>query len=538
MVPASPSTDPRREECYASGYWRDEDLWTTVLRRALANKDKTAVIHDDRSVSFGELVRDAERFGRGLAARGVRAGDIVIVHGRNSVETMIALLGCAWRGSIMAGVPPMFSERQLHAVACSSAARAVICLGDSREIACAVQGAQISGTVDLVVAPDEFAGGAGITPWTELFGQDESAGRQPVDPEALALLAYSSGTTGAPKGVMHSSNTVRYAIEQRAALHRVDHEDVCIVVSQFGFVGNIVFGLLTGPVIGATTVLMRAWKPDVALERMARHRVSYGLFMPTHVHDLLASPRLDEAPLEGFRRAAMGGLSRDRRIEVMRRLGASPLPGYGMSECLGAATCTPDDAEDRILGCEGRPYPGTVIRIVDEDDRDLPAEETGRVLITGPSRCLGYYNAPELTRAALTDDGYFRTGDLGCLDADGYFSFAGREKEIIRRGGVTIVPGEVEAALQEHPRIARAAIVAMPDARLGERAWACLITTDGEPLDLDELTGFLQSRGVARYLWPEGVALFDEFPLTPSLKVKKPALAEMLAERSSGGSPA
>lgn len=534
MVAVNMTADPRKHECYAKGYWRNEDLWTTFLHRAHEHESRRALIHDDRSISFGELLRDAERLGRGLAARGVQAGDVVIVHGRNSIETVTALLGCAWRGSIMAGVPPMFSELQLQAVARSAAARAVICLGDPKEIDRAMAGARISETVGLIVAPDEFADRADITPWSDLFSAGATVDRAPVDPDALALLAYSSGTTGAPKGVMHSSNTVRYAIEQRAALHGVGHADVCIVVSQFGFVGNIAFGLLTGPVIGATTVLMRSWDANVALERMAAHRVSYGLFMPTHVHDLLASPRLEETDLGCFQRAAMGGLSRDRRLEVMRRLGARPLPGYGMSECLGNATCTPGDAEDKILGCEGRPYPGTVIRIVDEDDRDLPVGEIGRVLITGPSRCFGYYNAPELTRAALTGDGYFRTGDIGRLDADGYFTFAGREKEIIRRGGVTIVPGEVEAALQNHPRIARAAIVAMPDPRLGERACACLITTDGKPLDLEELSGFLQSRGIARYLWPERVELFDEFPLTPSLKVKKPALVAMLTGKSEG----
>jgi non-ribosomal peptide synthetase component E (peptide arylation enzyme) len=131
----------------------------------------------------------------------------------------------------------------------------------------------------------------------------------------------------------------------------------------------------------------------------------------------------------------------------------------------------------------------------------------------------------------MTADGYFRTGDLGRLDAEGCFYFAGREKEIIRRGGVTIVPGEVEAALLEHPRIDRVAIIALPDPRMGERACACVITADGRPIELDELTAFLAKQSIARYMWPERVELFDEFPFTPSLKVRKQGLVELVVAR-------
>jgi len=532
MQQDDPQYEARRARYYAEGWWRDEDLWTVVARHGRERPTQLAFAVEERQCRFDELLREAERFGRGLAARGVRPGEVVIIHGRNSIETVIALLGCAWAGAVMAGVPPMFTAAQLTSVAGNAAARAVICLGDPRELAEALQGARAAASVTLVVAPDAVAV-EGVAAWSAVLAAGDTwpGARATVGADELALLAYSSGTTGAPKGVMHSANTVRYAIEQRAALHEVTAADVCIVVGQFGFVGNVVFGLLAGALIGATSVLLRHWSAERALALMARHGVTYGLFLPTHVHDLLDAPQLAGTDLTNFRHAAMGGLSAERRLEVRRRLCPNPLPGYGMSECMGNSTCAAGDPGDKLLNRDGRPYPGTEIRIVDGQGAPLPPGQTGEVQVRGPSRCFGYYRAPDITRAAMTADGFFRTGDLGGLDADGYFSFAGREKEIIRRGGVTIVPGEVEAVLLEHPRIDRVAIVALPDPRMGERACACVITADGAPMALEELTDFLAKRAVARYLWPERVELFTEFPFTPSLKVRKQGLVELVLAR-------
>lgn len=527
-----PQYEARRARYYAEGWWRHEDLWTAISRHGRERPAQLAFITGERQCRFDELLRDAECFGRGLAACGVQPGEVVVVHGRNSIETVVALLGSAWAGAVMAGVPPMFTAAQVASAAASAAARAVICLGDPRELAEAVQGARAAASVTLVVAPDAVAA-EGVEPWSAVLAAGDvwRGARAMVGADELALLAYSSGTTGAPKGVMHSANTVRYAIEQRAALQEVTAADVCIVVGQFGFVGNVVFGLLAGALIGATSVLLRHWSAERALASMARHGVTYGLFLPTHVHDLLDAPQLAGTDLRKFRHAAMGGLSAERRLEVRRRLCPGPLPGYGMSECMGHSTCSASDPEVKLLNRDGRPYPGTEIRIVDGQGAPLPPGQTGEVQVRGPSRCFGYYRAAELTRAAMTADGFFRTGDLGSLDADGYFSFAGREKEIIRRGGVTIVPGEVEAVLLEHPRVDRVAIVALPDPRMGERACACVITADGAPVALGELTDFLAQRAVARYLWPERVELFTEFPFTPSLKVRKQGLVEQVLAR-------
>ena len=203
--------------------------------------------------------------------------------------------------------------------------------------------------------------------------------------------------------------------------------------------------------------------------------------------------------------------------------GVPPLGDYGLSEVPGHAAHAPDDPEEKILRTEGRPYDGTEIRIVDEETEEpVPAGTVGAVIVNGPSRFLGFFNNDELTRESLTDWGGYRTGDLGMLDDEGHFVYVGRSKDIIRRGGVTIVPAEVEPVISRHPAVHEVAIVPIPDDRLGERACAALIARPGSAAPtLQELQAFLDAEGVAKYTWPESVEVFDQFPRTPSLKVVK-----------------
>ena len=521
---------PTAAQFYAEGYWKPVDLWTSFEDCALRNADRVALIADDRQVLFRELHHGAARLGAGLRALGVRQGDVVVIHGRNSIESTQAMLACAYAGAVMTPVPPMFSAAQLAGVFGSAQARAVIALGDDKEVARAAEACRSVASVSALLVGEDVAVPEGASHWARLRHDGPLPARAAVDPDGLALLVYSSGTTGAPKGVMHSANTVRYAIEQRARLHDVVPGDVALVVSQFGFVGSVVFGLLMGPLTGATSVLMKAWNGDAAVRLIERHRVSYGLMMPTHVHDLLSSPLLPDSDVSSLRRSAMGGLPRERRLQVRERLCPQPLPAYGMSECLGYTSCSLDDPQDKALGSEGHPYPGTETCIVDEHDQPVELGTTGAILVRGPSRFLGYYGAPELTAEAISAEGWYRTGDLGWLDDAGYVTFVAREKDIIRRGGLTIVPGDLEAALQNHPRVEHAAVVGLPDDRLGERACACVITRDGAPITLEELTGFLDQRGVARYTWPERVEMFKTFPRSASLKVQKRALVEQLVK--------
>jgi cyclohexanecarboxylate-CoA ligase len=253
--------------------------------------------------------------------------------------------------------------------------------------------------------------------------------------------------------------------------------------------------------------------------------------MPTHAIDVLNSPRLDSTDCSSLYRGVVAGVSEAHRLDVRKRLCARPFPMYGMSESPGHITGSMHDDWNRLRNTEGRCMPGTEVLICDDNGNPLPANQPGNILVRGPNRFLGYHGAEQLTRDSISKDGYFRTGDVGFVDADGYMTFVSRSKDIIRRGGVTITPSDIETALRTHPRIADVAVIGLPDPRFGERACACVITRDSQDMSLAEITSFLESVELARYLWPEVVQRCESFPRTPSLKVQKNELRALIMRR-------
>jgi non-ribosomal peptide synthetase component E (peptide arylation enzyme) len=232
-------------------------------------------------------------------------------------------------------------------------------------------------------------------------------------------------------------------------------------------------------------------------------------------------------------------MSAERRIAMRDRFGLPPLGDYGLSEVPGNCSPAPDAPWEKILTTDGLPFDGTDVRILDDHDVPVAPGVQGHVVINGPSRFLGFLGNDELTSSSLTDWRGYRTGDVGTLDADGYFTFVGRDKDIIRRGGLTIVPTEIEMVLLTHPSVRDVAVVGVDDERLGERACAALILQPGAAAPaLEELQRFLDEAGVGKYAWPERVEVFDEFPRTPSLKAVKREIRAQIAARIAATSQA
>ena len=523
MTRATLAFQPEAERYYAEGYWREGDLWSDFDARAKEHADRVALLLEGRSVTYAELRRAAIGVSNRLSESGVQPGEVVILLGRHSIEAAVAMLGCLHRGVVLAPLPPMFNETQMSALIEQTQATAIVCFGGDKEIAkCRkVAGDRLLLLPLLPEDVDAFA------------AQDLPADRTPCHADDLALVLHSSGTTSAPKGIAHSSNTLRYASEGVCARWGLTGEDIYLTVVEFGFVGGLVFGYLPVLLNGATGVLLSRWKPEEALRLIEEHHCTYVLAMPTHAADMIRAAGETTRDLSSMRVLAGPGLTPERRLAMKEAFGTPPLGDYGLSEVPGHAAHAPDDPEDKILSTEGRPYDGTEIRIVGADGQALPAGEVGSVIVNGPSRFLGFFKNDELTRESLTDWGGYRTGDLGSLDEDGQFIYVGRSKDIIRRGGVTIVPAEVEPVLQRHPAVQEAAIVPLPDDRLGERACAAIIARPGHTVPtLAELQEFLEAEGVAKYTWPESVQAFDEFPRTPSLKVVKGDVVKLVLERS------
>jgi cyclohexanecarboxylate-CoA ligase len=523
MTRSTLAHQPESERYYAEDYWRDGDLWEEFDARAREHADRLALILDDRRVTYDELCRAAIGVSHHLAEGGVQPGDVVILLGRHSIEAAVAMLGCLHRGAVLAPLPPMFNETQLAALVDQTRASALVTFGGEKEIA---KCREVAGDrlMLVTVLPDDVDAFA---------AQDLTAERSARHADDLALILHSSGTTSTPKGIAHSSNTLRYATEGVCKRWGLTGDDIYLTVVEFGFVGGLVFGYLPVLLNGATGVLLSRWKPEDALRLIEEHRCTYVLAMPTHAADVIRAASETDRDLSSMRVLAGPGLTPERRLAMKQAFGVPPLGDYGLSEVPGHAAHAPDDPEDKILRTEGRPYDGTEIRIVGDDGQPLPPGEVGSVVVNGPSRFLGFFNNDDMTRESLSDWGGYRTGDLGSLDEDGHFIYVGRSKDIIRRGGVTIVPAEVEPVIQRHPAVQEVAIVPLPDDRLGERACAAIIARPGHTAPtLPALQEYLDAEGVAKYTWPESVEVFEEFPRTPSLKVVKPEVVKRILDRS------
>lgn len=547
-----------RQRYYAEGHWRDETLWASFVRVAAARPEAIAFVEGDRTLTFAALQQAAERFGRAFRQAGLHPGDVIAVHGRHCLESTIVIAACAHAGLVPALLPHMFSTDQIRAILDNSAARLLVSLGEEAEIERALRACDPTLGLVATIVPDGCGiGAADCTAWSGFIsrGADSrdagsldsaalhsasldsapraSASFAPASRSAddLALLIFSSGTTGEPKGVMHSANTLRFAVEAYARQQSIGPDDVNLVVTAFGFVGSSVLGTYLTYLVGCRTVLQRNWNADDAIALVAKHRVTHLLLMPTHAIDVLESPRLDATDCSSLGRGVLAGINEAHRLDARKRFCRRPYPMYGMSESPGHVTGATTDDIDDLRTTEGRPLVGTDLLICDDDDRPVPAGTQGNILVRGPNRFLGYYRNEALNRASLNAQSYFRTGDVGVLDTQGMLTFVSRSKDIIRRGGVTITPADVETALRPHPRIADVAVVALPDPRLGERACACVITRDDRDLSLAELTQFLEAKAFPRYQWPEFVERFATFPRTPSLKVQKPELRRQVLER-------
>jgi cyclohexanecarboxylate-CoA ligase len=513
---------PDADRYYAEGYWRDGDLWEEFDRAALADPAKTALHVGEDRISYDELRRAAVALSKRLERRNIGRGDIVLLLGRNSIEAAVALLACFHRGAVAAPLPPMFGAAQLSALASQADASALIAFGGEPEIA---KGEGLSAEIGLVMA---------LCPSDVTALRDESAptDRAPIGADDLAVLLHSSGTTSVPKGIMHSSNTLRYATERLLERWQLTADDTNLVVCEFGFVGSLVFGYLVTLLSGATGVLLSRWKAEEALRLTERHGCTYVLYMPTHGADIIRAGRESDRDWSTLRVLVAPGLSEERRIAMHDVFGLPPIADYGLSEVPGHAMHGLREPWEKMIKTEGNPFPGTEVHILDPVGNPLGAGKVGAVVVNGPSRFLGFLANESLTRESLTAWGGYKTGDLGYLDDDGHLVYGGRSKDIIRRGGVTLVPAEIEGAILRHPAIHEVAVVPLPDDRLGERACAAVVVESGiEPPTLAELQDFLASAGLSKYSWPETLEVFDDFPRTPSLKVVKRDVVKAILER-------
>ncbi len=521
-----------------AGFWRGETIWQVFATTAAARGTRVAIVEGALRTSWVALAAAAERVAGGLAALGVGPGDVVAVQLPNWTETVVALLAAARLGAVPTPILPILRRRELGFVLRASGARVLVVPGRYRDADHRVLAAELRPELPalehVVVVRDEP--GPSALAWAALAAAAPTTRPAPGDGAAIALLMYTSGTTAEPKGVLHSHDTLLAEARSLKAVHALSPADVVLMPSPLTHVSGLVHALLVPAVLGTTAVLMERWDPAAALELIARERVTYMVGAPTFLRDLAFHPTLPAHDVHSLRLFSCGGADVDPALvrEAAARLGCVAKRVYGSTEFPTITTTGPDDPPARRIDSDGRAIGAAELRLVDDAGRPVPAGVEGEILARGPECFLGYHD-PAHNTDAFTPDGWFRTEDLGVLDAAGYLRIVGRRKDIIIRKGENVSARELEELLAEHPATLEVAVVGVPDPACGEIACAVIRPRAGvAPPTLAELADYLARRGLSRRKLPERLELVEDFPRTASGKILKRALRARLA---GGGTP-
>ncbi|MBS1676627.1 MAG: 3-phosphoshikimate 1-carboxyvinyltransferase [Actinobacteria bacterium] len=507
--------------------------------------------------TWEELDREADKAAALLLELGVEPGETVAYQLPNWGEFVILTLACMKVGAICCALMPIFREREVGFALRRSKARVLVLAEEFRGRRHAEETAAMlaepNGDGPLPVEHVVVVGtdGAPALPQTggvrwhdfaaAIAGQkpdvEAIAARKP-GPTALSQLFFTSGSTGEPKGVLH-----RYDALTRAAMMEVEHlglgrDDTIFIPTPLAHQTGLLYGMWLAFALGATQVIQDVWDPHVAARALREWDGTFVQAATPFLADLVGvveSGEEEAPPALGIFVVTGAAVPRALAERATTVLSAAVCGAWGSTEsCLGALA-DPGDDPAKVWGTDGRALAGTRIRIVDKNDKVLGPGEEGNFQVT--SRCLfeEYLDRPDLTAAAMTADGWYRTGDLATIDADGYLRLTGRVKDIINRGGEKVPVAEIEQLLHEHPAVAEVAVVAMPDARLGERACAFIVrTTDfAGDFGLAEVREFLDSREMSKHYWPERVEIVTEMPRTPSGKIQK----YILRDRAKGLRP-
>jgi 3-phosphoshikimate 1-carboxyvinyltransferase len=390
----------------------------------------------------------------------------------------------------------------------------------------------------VVVLPGDVQSGGDWVPgpvawhdWNDLLAgaidTDGLAVRKPT-PDQTAQLLFTSGTTGEPKGSLMTGGTLSRAASMEIKHLGLNASDAVYIPSPLAHQTGFLYGMWLAMVLGVPQIIQAVWDPRRALEALREGEGSFVQAATPFLADLVKAVEAGETPPPNLRIFVATGAAVPRGLaeRATRVLGTAVCGAFGTTEtCLGALSA-PTDEPVKVWGTDGRPLDGIQLRITDDNGRVLAAGTEGNFEILSPTRFQGYLDRPDLTAAAFTEDGWYKTGDLGIIDESGYIRITGRIKDVINRGGEKVPVAEIENLLYEHPAIDDVAVVAMPDERLGERACAFVVTKPGASIDFEQMIKYLDDHQVAKYYWPERLEPIDVLPRNAAGKIQKFLLRE------------
>jgi cyclohexanecarboxylate-CoA ligase len=511
-------------ECHRRGFWRGEILFDHVLAHSGRHPAKIAVVDRSGAYRYDELAAETLALAGGLLMQGVEPGDVVLVALPPVRQFVPAILAAERIGAVVANVMPTLGPRELSRILRLAQPRAVVTVAAFRRhrpagtitSLLARQGKHCT----MIVAGDDgsasaTAGGMPFADYGAVVGDGKAAARRlpgPPSADAVANLAFTTGSSGEPKGVLHTHNTSMLAVRSTAERQELGEDDVFHAALPVGHTFGHFYGVRLGLLAGGRIVMQPGWDADEMLRLARQHRITHSAGTPTHLADLVARQSGREDSLASLRVFTCAGAKLDT---TLAHQAAEQLPGrlslaYGMSEAGHVASTGPGDDVARAIGTCGRPQPETVIRI-----DPLPGStgtSGGEIVVTGPSVTPGYLQGREFSSRFLDGNGCYRTGDLGRFDRNGYLVLTGRINELVIRGGEKIPVGEIEGLLRTCPGVGDVVIVGVPHPRLGERCVAVVEPAAGAEVTLSTLASFLETSGVTRAFWPEELVTVDQLP--------------------------
>ncbi len=519
----------------AIGLWTDETLTDILSRRAVDTPEREVLFDGTHRINYRQLAEGVDRTAARLRALGVNAGDIVTVQIPNWVEFAYVFIALERLGAVAIPVSVDFRSREIEYIMQFAGSTAFICCDKFRDfdhvamfesIRPRIPGVKLVATVRGPARP----GVVSLDDAVAANGPPQGFTPAKSEVDAIMRMAFTSGTTGNPKGVTHSHNTsIAAARIQNADLH-VTADEVMLIYLPLGLNWGYL-ALVQTILTGCRAVLLDRFRANTALALIQQEKVTYIPTAPASITAMLNDANLAAYDLSSIRITVTGGASCP--IETIRayrkHMRGALLELYGMLET-GFHTYTREvDDPEKVTGSCGKAASHMGVRIIDDQFNDVPQGQVGEIICDGPSVHLGYHNNPAANAELFTRDGWFRTGDLGLIDDAGNLRIVGRLKEIINRGGKKFFPREIEEILYQHPSVMYCALVGVPDTRLGERNCLCVVPKGTAPT-LDELVNFLGD-SVATYKLPEQIVILNELPFTPTGKIQRHVLVKQLIDR-------
>jgi len=517
---------------------RSEVTWPSIpaMVRAAARRDPdgAAIVSGTDRITYADLVTRVAAAAQSLMACGVEPGDRVAVWAPNSPEWIVAALGVTTAGAVLVPVNTRFKGAEAAYVLARSRARALFTvrgfldtdypalLRDSGVPLPALEHTIVlAGDTHDALSWDEFLALGSCVSEAELDARVAAVG--PDDPSDVV---FTSGTTGSPKGVVMTHGQTLRAYLDWCDWSGLQPGDRYLIVNPFFHIFGYKAGCLASLMRGATIYPVAVFDPAVVLEIVERERITVLPGPPTLYQSLLDHPDRTKRDIASLRLGVTGAA--DIPVELIRRV-REDLPferiltGYGLTEAGTVTGSRPDDDFEHIAATVGMPWPGFEVRTVDEKGVDVATGEPGEVIVRGETVMRTYLDDPAATEAAIDGDGFLHTGDLGTIDADGYVRIVGRIKDMFIVGGFNAYPAEIENLLLRHPRITQAAVIGVPDERLGEVGMAFVVLDAGPPLEAAEVIEWARAE-MANYKVPRFVEVLDELPLNATGKVVKDEL--------------